>query len=375
MRIPHRLQFIKYTVLTGLFFSILLSYNLWAGQRYFPKTPLFDNLSTLAAPYDYIHLVVLLSLLFFSFISSSKTPIVLLILFSVYLCIDDQNRLQPWFYNYILILAIWLFYKKRVDEPNNYTTVFISIQVLVALVYVFSGLQKINSHFVPETFSWMISPLSQVLNPRQMDIVLHSGKLIPYIEILLGVGILIKPARYIVLPLIVMMHVFILLMLGPIGKSYNFVVWPWNVMMIILNLLLFASVKLERFFDISFLFKGICFYIVITLMLIFPFFSFLNKYDSYLSSSLYSGNTHGCRIILSDNAYRKLPYYIRNFVTTDADYNILQVKKWALSELHAPCIPEYRAFETVYEYILYVTQSTPNEVHFEFIEREKLFNL
>lgn len=375
MRIPQRLQFIKYTILIGLLISVLLSLNLWAGQRWFPKMSSFADFSGVPAPYDYINLIVLLILIFFSFTSSSKKPIILLVLFSIYLCFDDQNRLQPWFFNYILLLVVFLFYKQRVDEPNNYTTVFISMQILIALVYIFSGLQKFNSHFITDTYTWFISPLSNILNQRQMGMVMLFGKFVPYAEVIIGLGLLIKPTRYIILPAVILMHVFILLMLGPTGKSYNYVVWPWNIVMIILNLLLFASVKQERFFDIAFLFKGLCFYIVITLMFIFPLFSFQNKYDSYLSSSLYSGNTNDCQLILTDNAYKKLPYYLKNFVITHANYNSLNIKKWAITELQTPCIPEYRVFKSVQQFVIYITRTNAQEVKLDFTERERLFNL
>lgn len=375
MRIPQRLQLIKLTILIGIFISVVLSFNLWAGQRWFPKSPLFIDFTSIPAPFDYINLGVLITLIAFAFISTSKTPTVLLILFSIYLCIDDQNRLQPWFFNYMLILVVLLFYKQRVDEPNNYTMVFISLQVLVALIYVFSGLQKMNSHFITHTYTWMISPLQQILNTRQMQLALHFGKIIPHLELVIGIGLLIKPTRYIILPMVIAMHIFILLLLGPFGNSYNHIVWPWNILMIILNLLLFANVERERFFDIAILFKGVCFYLVITLMFIFPFFSFQNKYDSYLSSSLYSGNTHDCELILSDNAYAKLPYYIQNFVTTSPNHNILHIKKWALTELNTPCVPEYRIFKSVQHYIIRITETSLQDVKINFIEREKLFDL
>jgi hypothetical protein len=375
MRIPQRLQLIKLTILIGIFVSVILSFNLWAGQRWFPKSSLFIDFTGIPAPFDYINISVLIALVIFAFISASRTPTVLLILFSIYLCIDDQNLLQPWFFNYILILGVLLFYKQRVDEPNNYTMVFISLQVLVALIYVFSGLQKMNSHFIIHTYTWMISPLQHILNTRQMQLALHFGKIIPYIELAIGLGLLIKPTRYIILPMVIAMHLFILLLLGPFGNSYNQIVWPWNIIMIILNLLLFANVERERFFDIAILFKGLCFSLVITLMFIFPFFSFQNKYDSYLSSSLYSGNTDDCKLILSDNAYKKLPYYIQNFVTTNTDHNILFIKKWALTELNAPCVPEYRIFKSVQRYVIHITETSSQEVKMEFTERERLFNL
>jgi hypothetical protein len=374
MRITHRLQFIKLTTLVGILSSVLLSYNLWAGQRWFPKVPLFDEFTGLIAPYDYANLAVLTILLIISFVSSSRTPMVLLILFNLYLCADDQNRLQPWFYNYTLILAVLLFFRNRVDEPNNFTTVFITLQILMALIYIFSGLQKFNSFFVEDTFKWLISPLETFFSERQMELFYKLGKTVPYIEVFIGVGLLVKPARYIVLPLVISMHVFILLMLGPAGNSYNYVVWPWNIVMILLNLLLFANIKQERFYDISILFKGLSFYLVITLMLVFPIFSFNNKYDSYLSSSLYSANTHNGKLILTDKAYGKLPYYIRSFVTKDEDYNILYIKHWALNELGAPCVPERRIFKKVQERVIFLTNTSAADVKMDFTEREKLLD-
>lgn len=374
MRLTQRLQLIKLTVLAGLLMSVLLSHHLWAGERLFPKTTLLDNYSGVKAPYDYLHLVVLLFLVVFSFMNQKKWPCVLLILFSMYLCFDDQNRLQPWFFNYILVLFVLLFYKYRVDEPNNYTTVFISLQVLVALTYIFSGIQKMNDAFVPDTFHWMVSSFDGILSKRQLQHITKLGYVIPYFEVSLGILLLVKPLRFIIVPLVVVMHIIILIMLGPIGKDYNMVVWPWNIIMIVLVLLLFANIKLERFYDISFLFKGISFYIVITLMLVFPVFSLKNQYDSYLSSSLYSSNLNDCQLILTNKAYDKLPFYMRHFTNTYKNYYILNIKQWAADELKAPCVPEYRIFKNVHKYVIDITGTDSEEVKFHFVERKKIFD-
>ncbi len=374
MRLTQRLQLIKLTVLIGLFASVLLSINLWAGQRWFPKVPLIEGFSGLRAPFDYINVAVIVLLLFFCFSNTSKKPVLALLLFCMYLCFEDQNRVQPWFFNYLFILCILLFYKQRMDEPNNFISVFMCLQVLVALIYIFSGIQKFNSFFVEDTFKWMIGPLNPVLSVKQMALFTRAGNLVPYFELFIGFGLLIKQTRFIALPLVIIMHVFILLMLGPVGKSFNYVIWPWNMVMIVLCLLLFSNVKQERFFDISILFKSAAFYLVITVMLIFPIFSLNNKYDSYLSSSLYSGNTHGCKLILSDKAYQKLPFYLKSFVTRNSDYNILYIKNWAMNELNVPCVPEYRIFKKVQSYVMDITGSTPQDVKLDFTEREKVID-
>ena len=83
MRITHRLQFIKLVTLVGILSSVLLSLNLWAGQRWFPKVPLLDEFTGLVAPYDYANLAVLVILLLSCVVSQSRIPIVLLILFNL----------------------------------------------------------------------------------------------------------------------------------------------------------------------------------------------------------------------------------------------------------------------------------------------------
>jgi hypothetical protein len=347
MRLTQRLQLIKLTVLIGLFISILMSHNLWAGDRWFPKTTFIQDYFGVPYPYDYIQLAVLIILIAFAFMHQKKLPTILLIVFCIYLCFDDQNRLQPWFYNYVLILFVLLFYKHRVDEPNNYTTVFISLQLLIALVYIFSGIQKMNAAFVPDTFQWMISSFDTILSKRQLGLITRFGYAIPYFEFGVGILLLVKPLRFIIVPLVVLMHILILILLGPVGQSYNTVVWPWNIIMIALVLLLFADVKQERFFDISFLFKGVSFYIVMTLMLIFPVFSLNNQYDSYLSSSLYSSNLNDCQLVLSNKAYEQLPPDLRNYCVTSDSHHVLYIKRWCADELNVPCVPEYRIFKTV----------------------------
>src|ERR1700741_2972285 len=113
MRITQRLELIKLVTIIGIVASVLLSFNLWGGERYFPKAAFYDWYTGIKAPYDYINLIVLLALLIASFFTQHRAPVTCLIFFSIYLCVDDQNRLQPWFYNYMLILFILLFYRRR----------------------------------------------------------------------------------------------------------------------------------------------------------------------------------------------------------------------------------------------------------------------
>lgn len=373
MKVIVRIDLIKQFSLIGLLLSVLLSFNLWSGERFFPKVPAFDNFIGLTGIYEYINIGVLIILIILSLFENKRYPVVLLILWSVYLCMDDQNRLQPWFLMYHVLLLIWLFYKKRVDEPNNYHAVFISMQFVLAGIYIFSGLQKINENFVSDTYPWFISPLEHFFSERQMNLFYRFGNVFAYYELLLGILVLFKPLRFIILPLIILMHVVIIFLLSPIGLNQNHVVIPWNIMMIFLNLLLFANVKRERFYDFTMLFKAGHFYIVILVMYFLPFLSFSNRYDSYLSSSLYSGNTHQVSVLVSKDAFYKLPLFVKHFAKQDDEYYNLNIKLWANTELGAPCIPEFRVFNKVIGNLKTKFDIKENELEFKLTEREKLF--
>jgi hypothetical protein len=274
---------------------------------------------------------------------------------------------------YNVILLVWLFYKKRVDEPNNYHAVFISMQFILAGVYIYSGLQKMNSNFVSDTYSWFISPLENLFSERQMNLFYRFGSIFSYFELSLGFLVLFKPLRFIILPLILLMHLIIIVLLCPLGLNQNYVVIPWNFTIIILNLLLFANVDRDRFYDFTMLFKTAHFYIVILIIYIIPFFSFNNLYDSYLSSSLYSGNTNQISVKISQTGFKKLPFYVKHFTNLDGEFYQLNLKLWANSELGAPCIPEFRVFDKVIKNIKSKFDLKENEIFIGFYEREKLF--
>jgi hypothetical protein len=372
MRLTHRLELIKLTILLGILTSVILSFNLWAGDRWFPKTTFIENYIGMPVRYDYVNFCVLLTLLFLSSIYQKKTATILLVLFCIYLCVDDQNRLQHWFYNYVVMLCILLFYKNRVDEPNNYTAIFISLQLLVSLIYIFSGIQKMNSTFVPNTFSLIVHNFDAILSTRQLNMLVKFGYAVPFIEVCFGVFLLIKPIRFIIVPIVILMHVLLLITIAPSNNDYHYMIWPWNVMMIVLVLLLFAKVNKERFFDISFLFKSFSFFIVIVFMLICPVFSLNNKYDSFLSSSLFSSNLNKGELLLSNKAYHNLPYYIRRYCKKNKENYILSIDNWAKDELNAPCVPEFRIYQNVQNYIIRLTKTNSQDVKLNFIEREKL---
>lgn len=373
LKIFTRLKLIKSVLALGLLFSILFSHNLWAGQRWFPTCSLIQDFYV-APPYDYILFgleIVLLLLLLIA--PQTRLYIFLVLVLHIVWILLDQNRLQPWFYIYSIMLLVLFFYNWRIDNVNNYYSFFIILQLCLAAVYVYSGLQKFNPAFIKETYPWFIKPLQAVFSERQMISLNKTGYIIPFYEIALGFMLLIKPIRYIAIPMAICLHLAIVILMGPFGNNYNSVVWPWNIFMILLVILLFSGKTTERYFAISHLFKVPVFYLVILMFWIMPAFNLFNKWETYLSFSLYSGNNHDGKIILSNNAYGNLPLYIRHYVKTESDMYILYPKRWCLEELNAPMYPERRIFDKVTRHLQKLTSTNTEDVKLVYIEKQKIF--
>lgn len=244
----------------------------------------------------------------------------------------------------------------------------------MAAVYIYSGLQKLNPSFINETYPWFIKPLQTVFSERQMISLNKTGYVIPFYEIALGFMLLIKPIRYIAIPMAICLHLAIVILMGPFGNNYNSVVWPWNIFMILLVILLFSGKTTERYFAISHLFKVPVFYLVIVFFWLLPAFNLINKWETYLSFSLYSGNNHDGKIILSEQAYDRLPLYIKHFVKQENELYILYPKRWCLQELNAPMYPERRIFDKVTSHLQKLTSLSPENVKLVYIEKQKIFD-
>src|SRR5581483_10187591 len=96
LNIFQRLKLIKISVALGLLFSMLCSYNLWAGQRWYPVCPVFNNWY-ISPPYDYVLLaleIILIGLLIVA--DKTRLLIFLLLVLNLAYVLLDQNRLQPW---------------------------------------------------------------------------------------------------------------------------------------------------------------------------------------------------------------------------------------------------------------------------------------
>ena len=165
----------------------------------------------------------------------------------------------------------------------------ICAQIVLIGIYLWSGIHKFNSNFIDLTFTNILTNLFQIKNEKIINIIRYSGYLVPIIEVFIAVALTIPKLRTLGVLLVVSVHTFILVYLSPLGVDDNSIVYPWNIAMILLTALLFYKQKN----DAASIIQGsiqmkLLSVLLIVLVLILPLLNFINKWDSYLSFSLYS---------------------------------------------------------------------------------------
>lgn len=139
------------------------------------------------------------------------------------------------------------------------------------------------------------------------------------------------------------MHILILASIGPFGHDLNSVVWPWNVAMCALVILLFWKTP-----DLNLTLAPLFQKLVLLLFGIMPALSLVDRWDSYLSFALYSGNQMKATIYMADSIADRMPGELQEVIdVNDSEVDEIDVREWSYSELNVPPYPETRVFLNV----------------------------
>lgn len=347
LRRPEQLHFLLLRVMCVFWFAgKLMSHQLWLSDRLFPTAPVWTGLNAFPA---YLHLglfALSLWLLAMAFVSGLKyMPVLQLLLVSELLsCLLDQNRWQPWEYQYIFTLFIFIVHAR------NKKLIPVALSFVLAATYMYSGLNKFNEGFLQLNWGNMILhrffrlPMSVVTQPA----VHFSGYLIGITELLAGVGLLFSTTRKWSAWFLIGMHLFILSLLGPWGLKFNSVVWPWNVAMIMYLFSLFIATH-NSVFSFRALLQGWN-KVVLVFWGVLPAMNFIGCWDSYLSASLYSERIPQMSICIADTT--QCPALSPYFSTKDSRNSCngqakIDLSTWSMKELNVPINPELRIYKNI----------------------------
>lgn len=319
-----------------------MSWKLWIAERLFPMAPPFDFLSAVPpiahAILLYVSLGIMLLLLLWP---SGRALMWTLIGIELASCLLDQSRWQTWEYQFIFTLFIFCV------NLRNLRFIYSSLLFMLACIYLYSALQKINPGF--EYIMWE-NVILKALYPSHPGILpawlRNAALLIPLTEILAAAGLLSASSRRLSAIVLIGMHILILYILGPFGLSYNAIVWPWNVMMSILLYLLAidAGDTLQfRFGDLWLGWNKVIF----ILYGVLPALNFWGYWDNFLSFDLYSGRLPTVYICLHDtpSTVPLQPYYEPDLYQICNGDRLISLQNWAINEMGVPEYPEIRAYE------------------------------
>jgi uncharacterized membrane protein YbaN (DUF454 family) len=343
-----RVRLLKIILASGCFAGLLLSARLWLSARDYPLTPVTEKLPAVPQPLDYVLFISLLVLLIL--IAAAARPFkyaAAFLLVALFLCLSDQSRWQPWFYQYLFMLAAVCFYSREGSDARQQKALLNACRMIVVGVYFWSGVQKLNFNFVGEVFPSLVNPYfnfifgARDLLPRWLIIS------VPLLEIALAVGLLTRKFRDASVLAAVLTHVFILSLFIPVRR--NSVVWPWNAAMSGFAVALFWRAKDFSTRDILLPKKQGFQTAVVVLFGLMPLVSFFGLWDSYLSSANYSGNTAFAVIHVDEAAKARLPPGMRRHVQPNraGDKLTLSLHRWSLAEMNVPLYPERRVFMSV----------------------------
>ena len=319
------------------FITKIICYKLWFADRLFPLAPVHEILSSLP-PLLHSGLFVcsmacLVILLFFP----DKKIALLLLLFELLSCCLDQNRWQPWEYQFIFMLLVYTFIK----EENM---IRFSWQLIIAGLYFFSGVSKLNSTFIHDIWQHLL--LKRWLGIGPVNIwVIRAGYGLPLVEMLAGAGLLVKKIRRLSILVLCSMHLLILLMLGPLGLNINVGIWVWNLLMPVLLFSLFYN----RSFDLKPARSwNVLLWLVLLCWWILPWFQLGGYWDKYLSSVLFSGGVEQL-FICTDNpvARKQMAHYLDPPSRLIPCSTALSVYNWGIKEIKIAPYPEPRVFKAI----------------------------
>ena len=126
-------------------------------------------------------------------------------------CLLDQSRWQPWEYQFILMTAAYIFIQKKEQ-------LLLAWQLILAAVYFFSGLSKLQPAFIHDIWDGLIlRSWLHIFNDSAW--LARLGYTIPLGEMLAAILLFFVRTRKPAIILLAGMHLLKLAMLGPLGTN------------------------------------------------------------------------------------------------------------------------------------------------------------
>lgn len=345
-----RLEWSIWILCIGLLAGMGLSRKLWfVGDRLYPMIPFIGEDPFPAWLHALMSMSLVMSVTCMALRKGRRNVFAAMsVTLSVFLAAMDQTRLQPWFYQYTLMMLPFIYWKGA-DRMNvaDRNLIMTSMQIILIGIYFWAGFHKLGTTFPMVWTDSVAAPLLDKLSGRWAESVQAFGNWIPWIEMLTGLFLIVPAMRTIGVLLALGMHITILMLIGPFMSHSNSVIWPWNITMMGLVWVLFSGNRrpfIQGDWPDAPLSSRFVAVLLLLLVWVMPFFSVYGIWDRYLSFHLYSGTAHRYVLIFNAGTENKLPFRYREYVipATELSPAELNAGWWSMQELNVPHVSEGR---------------------------------
>ncbi len=319
----------------------MIGWKVWMVDRTYPTAPSFEFMSEIPGWVHFGFFACSIAAIAILILKPIRPVMAFLIVNELLACSLDQTRWQPWEYQYLFMILIFLVNYK---EQWRIQPVLI---FLLAAIYTYSGLHKMNAAFIGMVWNPMILKQFFHISPEtiKLPLVHYTGYMLPLVEFAAGAALFIPRTRKIAAILLIIMHVSLLILLGPFGLNFNVIIWPWNIAMItFLYLLVFKN---EPILSLKPVFYKLN-YLVALFWGVMPAFCFVGLWDNYLSANLYSGKMPFLIISVKDKAGLEdlAPFFAESNPLQDSK-GLIYVQSWAYKDMNVPSYPQLRTFKII----------------------------
>ena len=261
-----------------------------------------------------------------------------ILLLEILSCLLDQNRWQPWEYQFIFMLAAYGCFHKKEYQVTAW-------QIILPGIYFFSGLSKLQPAFIHDIWNNLL--LRNWLGIYTTNAwIFRLGYALPLLEMGAAVMLCFERFKKIGCILLIGMHAIIMLVLGPLGLNRNSVIWPWNLLMPLLLIALFYTRRLQlpkTFFKKPFS------WLLLACFTLLPWLYLVGRWDHYLSFTLYSGGVPQLYICTDDPAALQsmAPYMGQQRNGMVPCRFPLSAYQWGVKTMNTAPYPEERVFRSI----------------------------
>ncbi len=254
----------------------------------------------------------------------------------------DQHRLQPWAYQAAIVGIVFA------TMPQEMSRRWIGW--LAASIYLYSGLGKLDYQFAHTVGQDFLRPLFTLFGGAERWDETQRAMIslaMPAIELIVGVGLLIRQTYRVAGCCVVLMHLTLVILLGPLGFDHSNGVILWNMLLGVTAWMIFirrTARPPDRFRDnpqgrhrLRWFAKAL----VVTVM-VMPIFERLGYWDHWPSWALYSPHNSRVKLEIHSSVAGRLPTELVVVPTDQRGWINVDLDAWSLRSRGAPIYPQAR---------------------------------